>query len=258
MKRYTDLLALFLILLASCLFGPQAKAQLFYEGFDNSTGSNILGIGNYGSSWHAVMGVANNPVTDITSATSGNYFMINGGAGNPNASAGFLSGGSTATGSTTYYAAYTTLASSLTIPTGTAITWTMGNNVTGMGVRLLVQSSGNWYTTGGAWNSNTTAFSTDSAFASAATASITYTYTFATTGWRSVTLTPGENLVLEPQPGASTLPTNQITAIGFFMYESNGNITRLDSLTVVPEPSSFALLGLGAGALGLLRLRRKS
>ncbi len=256
MKRSPAPTALFCLLLASCLLATQVKAQLFYEGFDNNTGSNILGIGNYGSSWHAVMGMANNTITDITSATSGNYFMINSGTGNPNTSTGFLSGASTA-GSTTYYAVYTNLISSLTIPTGTALTWTMGNNTTAAGVRLLVQSGGNWYTTGGAWNSNTNAFSTDSAFSAATTASLTYTYTFATTGWRSVTLTPGENLVLEPQPGASTLPSNSITAIGFFMYGTNGNTFRLDSLTVVPEPASLALLGLGAGTLGLLRLRRK-
>lgn len=255
--KTSNLLALSVTLLVASLSIPQAKAQLFYEGFDRPATGGVETLPTYNSSWHAVKGVTSGLVTDITSATSGEYFGVSDANGNPNSTPGFLIGGSNA-GSTTYYAAYTTLASSLTIPTGTSITWTMGNNTTGAGVRILVQSGGNWYTTGGAWYQNTAAFSSDANFAAATTSSITYNYTFATTGWRAVTLTPGGNFTLEPQPGTSTLPSNQITAIGFFMYGTNGNVFRLDSLTVVPEPSSFVLLGLGMGALGLARLRRKS
>ncbi|MEO0435117.1 MAG: PEP-CTERM sorting domain-containing protein, partial [Cyanobacteria bacterium J06656_5] len=53
--------------------------------------------------------------------------------------------------------------------------------------------------------------------------------------------------------------TGDLTGIAGIAITSNGGGTvtgSLDSLQVIPEPSTFALLGLGAGALYLLRRRK--
>lgn len=257
MKRSTDIFALFLILLVFCLFGPQVKAQLFYEGFNNSTGGNIMGIGNFNSSWHAAIGASDLAVTDVTSATSDNYFLVSALAGNPGPSNGYLSAFISRGGAvTTFGAVYTTLASALTIPNGTSITWMMGNASTTQGVRILVQSGGNWYTTDGVWNANVSATNSGADF-TLKNSDVAFSYTFSKNGWRAISsLTPGDAFSLGPQGQNATLPSNEITAIGFFMYGNSGAF-RLDSLTIVPEPSSLALLGLSVGALGWRRLRRK-
>jgi hypothetical protein len=44
------------------------------------------------------------------------------------------------------------------------------------------------------------------------------------------------------------------TQLGFFSWASNGNLT----FTVIPEPSTYSMMGLGAlGLLGLMILRRR-
>lgn len=264
MKLLTHSLKLKFIALVTCLSaaGATAKAQVIYsEDFTRSNTGGNFAVNTLG--WNAYF---SGTASDISSSNT--QVAITPAAGNPNTTYGALYAAPSANNQ--IFAAVESLSTSLVIPTNGAgvITWTMGNGNTSSTVRILIQIGGNGTTNSGTWYASSTAFSSStsyasfSAFSSANTASVTQTLSFssAAASWMSFTLDPGTQMSLGSVL-TSDLSSNAVTGIGFFMANStSGQNFRLDTLTVVPEPSSAGLLAATGAALifGIFRRRSKA
>lgn len=249
--------AVALLLTLSC-----SHAQVIYqELFNNTAGSNqsesTIGWTSYWGSTGTII-TAEIDKTFIAPlggnpSTPNGYLALNNSSLLPNYANSFAIVGNFATG--------------LNV-SGSTITWTMGNNSTAMTARLLIQIGGDGTAGSGAWYasnqafSNSIVYSSQAAFASATTSSVTQTLAFSTAAadWRSFTLTPGTAMSLGSVLG-SNLSSSQITGIGLLVATPNSSIIgRFDTLTVtVPEPSTIAMFAGGlAFVLFGYRARRKA
>lgn len=231
-----------------------ASAQVLYqEDFARSNVGGNNAVSTVG--WNAYYTAS---ATDISAANT--LVAITPAAGNPNSTFGALFAAPTGTQN---FAMVEAFASPLAIPTNGSgqISWTMGNTNVSSTVRLLVQLNGTGTVGSGSWIASSATFSNGgyanfSAFSSASTPSVTFgmAFTQAKESWINFTLNPGTSMSIGSGL-LNNLTTNQITGIGFYAVSTSGNNVRLDTLTVVPEPSTAILAG--ATGLVLLVLRRR-
>lgn len=254
-------------LVVSALFAflgvmPGEAEPLFSETFDNTTAGS-LSVNSAG--WNVYRGAT---AVNIGTAVGVNNGATDGQAGigstsgNPTPPLGtlFISNGTAVQGLA--YSAVKTFTSSLTIPTISGlneISWTMGNTDVNSNVRILIQLGGDGSVGSGTWYASTQGFTNNgysaASFSSASTESVTFSLDFTTTAanWRSYTLLPDSTMSI----GAvltGALPSTAITGIGF--YAAPGYLqqsVRLDSLTIIPEPQTVALLVMGAAVFFLRR-----
>ncbi|MGD0651246.1 MAG: PEP-CTERM sorting domain-containing protein [Verrucomicrobiia bacterium] len=134
------------------------------------------------------------------------------------------------------------------------------------GFRIAVQIDGNWYASSQLLVqnnniANAAAFNTSGQ-------KLIFNWTTAASAWDSLSFTPGTTLALGGALG-SDLPADPITAFGLYSdpaVNTNGILgvatRRWDTYeidgTVIPEPSSVALVFIGLGALLGLRRSRKA
>jgi len=256
------------VLVVSALFtflgGMSGQADpLFSETFNNSGGSslsvNSAGWSIYRGSTAVDIGTAvgvNNGTTDGQAGIASTY-------SNPISPAGFLFVSNGNAVQSQLYSVVKTFTSSLTVPTITGlneISWTMGNTDANSIVRVLIQLGGDGSVGSGTWYASTSSFTNSgysaSSFGSASTDAVTFSLDFTTTAanWRSYTLNPSTGSMSIGAVLTGALPSTSITGIGF--YAAPGYLqqtVRLDSLTIVPEPQTVALLVMGAAVFFLRR-----
>ena len=138
-----------------------------------------------------------------------------------------------------------------------AFDWWYGTQSTNGQVRLAVEIGGNWYV-------GTDAFSSTTATATAQMETqgqrATEAFDTSAENWADFSFTQGSsfdvfNSVL---PRETALPSGDITAFGFYSYNPNdGGFegTSIDSVQVIPEPGTLALVAIALGCL--LFFRRK-
>ena len=130
------------------------------------------------------------------------------------------------------------------------------------GYRIAIQMDGNWYASDQLLLQNNN-IANAAAFASSGQKLV---LTWAGSVWDSLTFVPGTSLVLGGAVG--TLPSDPVTAFGLYSDPSVGTngiagvaSRRWDSFeidgSVIPEPSSVALVIMGLGALLGFRRSRK-
>jgi hypothetical protein len=234
------------------------QAQVFVEKFTNTTGTGTnTGTIGWSSYYGSTAIVHTNDTSTYIAQSNQDRVTLAYASSNPKTDAyGFLSFQVSSTSTTIGAAAVTTFSSGYYLTNGSSISWTMGNTTTTATVRLLVQVNGSWYASSTAY-SNATAISTALNFANATTSSVTYGVNFSTaaSNWMSFTLTSGSVMSLGSAL-TSDLTSNVITGIGFYaVSDAKNTVIRLDSLTVVPEPSTYALFVLSLGLL-FFRFRR--
>lgn len=255
LRRGIVLLGLGAILLGA---GPAWGQTLYSETFTNS-GASSKSVSAFNPSWHSYEGTA---ATDISSTSSGtnDYTAIT-------ATDAYGTGYLAVASATQNYSVVGAFASGFVVPTGSTISWTMGNSKTAATVRLVIQIGGDGSVGSGTWYASTSTFSNTTAVGSAmafetATSGVAFSLNFTTTAsaWQTLTLSPGSTMSLGSNP-TSNLASSTITGIGFYVNNQSSS-DRIDNLTVtaVPEPSASALLGLGALGLGglLFRERRRA
>ncbi len=233
-----------------------ATAQVLYQ--EDFTRSNVGGNNPVNTiGWNAYY------TANATDISAGNTLVaITPVAGNPNTSFGALFAAPTGSQN---FAMVETFASPLAVPIDGSgqISWTMGNTNVSSTVRLLIQLNGNGSVTSGSWIASIATFSnggysTFSSFSSAATQDVTFgmAFTQAKESWQNFTLNPGVEMSRGVNPLLNDLTATQITGIGFYVISTNGNNVRLDTLTVVPEPSTAILAGVSGLLFLALRRRR--
>lgn len=137
---------------------------------------------------------------------------------------------------------------SVSSPATTSVTWQMGNSTNSTTVRLVVQTAGSWYATQTGYS---TAATTLAQFQGTGGSATLVSVDFSTATWFSYDLTT----MVVGSTGVA-LPSNDLTGVGFHIFNSADNaVTRLDNLTLVPEPSA-ALFGTLAGLGFAIRRRR--
>lgn len=253
-------ICLTLLLFAS----PSLRAQMYVENFTNPAGtSSNTNTGAIGWSSYFATSTQATAITDFSLMTAvamnGNYACLTNTNGSPTGTGvGFLATVNSS-GPAGYYGVVHTFGSALTVANGTQISWIMGNSSTTATVRLLVQSGGNWYASAATFSNTTSNTITSAAtFYTTTTAANGYGLNFSTdaANWLSFTLDPANGKMQLGTAIGSNLTSNDITGIGFYT-SNNTTVVRLDNLTIIPEPTSFALFGLSIAVLGLnLRQRR--
>jgi len=252
MKNYKHPLRFLSIITVLSLTGlaflTSANAAVLYsQTFNNVTGNNTV-VGTVG--WAGYLG-AN--ATAAPNNGSVDTVMIANVAGNPSTDGNSFLFAQNPNTASQIFAATTTFASI----NPTTITWKQGNSDTAIQVRLMVQSGGNWYASSTAFtNASTYTAATFSSAGNAADVSKSFTFTTSASAWRSLTLTPGTSLILGSVIG-SNLSSSSITGVGFFVSEPSLNQkARLDTLEIVPEPTTIVMFGLGLA--GILCLRKRA
>ncbi len=226
-----------------------SAAVLYQQDFLNNTGVN-KGTGY--DNWNSYIGSGASVRTSDPGSGSVDSIALTYLAGNPSTSNGFLY-------AVNYQTANQIFAATATFSSiaPTTISWKQGNSATTVGVRLMIQSGGNWYATDQLFTNSSTY--TASTFSSSTSADVSKSFEFTTlaSAWRSVTLVSGSTLSLGSVL-STDLTSSQITGVGFYvqMPSATGSIVRLDTVTVVPEPKTSILIGLGL--IGLLFFRRRS
>lgn len=233
-------------LLSSAL--PVSAAPLYEEDFLNSTGANKA-TGYVG--WSSYIGSAASVRTNDPGSGSVDSIALTYLAGNPSTSNGFLY-------AVNYQTANQIFAATETFSSiaPTTISWKQGNSSTSVGVRLMIQSGGNWYATDQVFTNSSTYTASTFSSSSAADVSKSFEFTTLASAWRSVTLVSGSTLSLGSVL-SSDLTSTQITGVGFYvqMPSATSSIVRVDTVTIVPEPKTTVLIGLGL--IGLLFFRRR-
>lgn len=257
------------------------RAQQFISTFSTAPSGNTA-LSLYG--WQAYGGASTAATYSNTAVQSGGlgYTAVSGGTGTGNPNPGFMY----ANGGTDIpvFALVQTFGagSALTLNTGTAITFTMGNSNVNSYVSLMIQvggdgtaGSGTWYTTtnkffdGGLAHGGSTIGTTthdSSTFPTASTASVTYEFDYSATAsvWRTLTLTPGTSLSIGAIGSVTTNLPSTATITGFGFYVNPGGATnqtvRLDNIQIaaVPEPKGAAYLGFAGIGLALLAWRSRA
>jgi hypothetical protein len=140
---------------------------------------------------------------------------------------------------------------------GLAFDWYYGTQSTNGNVRLAVEIGGSWYLNTTDYSSTTSVASGDMQ-ANGSNANVVFDPTAA--NWSDFSFTPGSAFTVSDTvtPRVSDLPTGDITSFGFYSYNPNdGGFqgTSIDSVQVIPEPGTLALLGIALGALLIFRRR---
>lgn len=248
-----------LVLLAVILMSTPLQAQLYTENFNNTSGSNT---NSASVGWNSYFTTSATDFSNLSAASlSGtvDYVTISNADGNPMGVKGYLAFANNVTTTNASFASVKAFASGLDLANGYTISWTEGNNNSSAAVRLLLQIGGTGTVGSGTWVASTSTFTTSSAnlcvtaasFSAAVTANLTKTVTFSTDKalWSSFTLNPTSSMTLGSAL-TSDLSSSTITGIGFYLYDTTQSVVRLDSLQIVPEPTTYALVG--AAALFLL------
>ncbi|WAC20253.1 hypothetical protein OVA24_02515 [Luteolibacter sp. SL250] len=233
-----------LSLIVPCLLAAAscASATVVFP-FDNS-GGGYRAASSIGWNTYHLNGTT---VTDLTNtAPNGDTGSVNQiGIGNSNGVGGTLSYlFSISDGTNQRFAAV----ESVSLPATTSVTWQMGNNSNSTTVSLIVQSAGTWYATQSAYSTAVTSLAQFQGTGGSATP---ISVDFSTATWFSYDL----DTMVVGSTGVA-LPSGDLTGVGFHIFNAADNaVTRLDNLTIIPEPS-VALLGAFAG-LGLAVRRRR-
>lgn len=240
----------------AALLTTVASAQVLYqEDFERSNVGGNNAVNTLG--WNAYYTAS---ATDISAANT--LVAITPVAGNPNTTFGALFAAPTGSQN---FAMVETFASPLAVPIDGSgqISWTMGNTNLSSTVRLLIQLNGTGSVNSGSWIASIATFSNGgyasfSSFSSAATQDVTFgmAFTQAKESWQNFTLNPGVAMSRGVNPLSNDLTSTQITGIGFYALSTSGDNVRLDTLTVVPEPSTAILAGVTGLVLLALRRRR--
>ncbi|PAW75732.1 MAG: hypothetical protein B9S32_17470 [Verrucomicrobia bacterium Tous-C9LFEB] len=265
MKATTRFLALAPLFLAVLLLTSlPLPAQLYLQNFTNVNGSSSnTNSGSVGwSTYFATSTQSTSIVNQTTLSTfSGDYSAITNGLSNPSSAGyGFLAF-VTNNSTTGVFGSVTSLGSGISVANGTSINWVMGNNNTQSKIRLLVQVDGFWYASSTTFsNISTNTVSSAATFKDANIVTNTYGLNFSTTAanWTSFTLDPGNATMSLGTQMATDLTSNLLTGIGFYAVDTGTAVVRLDTLQIVPEPTTYALIGLGIAVLGLSLRHRAS
>ncbi|PAW78539.1 MAG: hypothetical protein B9S32_06345 [Verrucomicrobia bacterium Tous-C9LFEB] len=244
--------------LASGVFS--AQGALYSETFDNTSGANKTS-GQIG--WSAFVGSSALNLTNVAGVTNTDYVAVASAAGNPGTPNGFIFANNGATANQTFALVDTTLSSPVTLANGDSITWTMGNNSATATAQILIQIGGDGSVGSGSWYVSTATRTSSSlntaSFQSASESAVTATLTFSTSmsSWKEFTLSGGNSMAVGNTLLAD-LSSTTITGIGFYLVDTAGvgSSMRLDTLQIVPEPGSLALV-LAAGLASLLCARRR-
>jgi len=139
---------------------------------------------------------------------------------------------------------------------GLTFSWNQGNASTNIAYRVAIQIGGSWYASSQSF-ANTTAVGSVANFATQSEAK-SFAFSNLAASWLALDFTLGSELELGSAL-SSNLPTGNITGFGIYMASSSGATARMDTFTItaVPEPTTSAMLLLGAaGSLLISRKRR--
>ncbi len=222
-------------------------AQLPYnENFNNPGGNAAVSL----VGWNSYLGSLAEDYTNTAPGTGQNRIGLSNIPGNPAVPNGFLFAFNQQTLDLTFAATVT----GLTLDNPELFTWRMGN-AGAQEIRLLVQIDSNWYATDSVFT--TTPGFTAATFTSSAEIK-SFTFTTEASSWRDFTINPGVEMTLGSVRTIG-LPSAAVTGVGFYMNHvglPDPVTTRIDTLSIVPEPTSVALLTLGLGAM-VWRIRRR-
>ncbi|PAW75730.1 MAG: hypothetical protein B9S32_17460 [Verrucomicrobia bacterium Tous-C9LFEB] len=265
LRRWPYLSVLCLLLLTFLSLAPAAHAQLYSETFNNSGGSNLM---TATSSWYTYAGATATNLSNYMPATNTisntvDYAGISNANGNPKDTKGYLFFVNNATPAQTFGSVHT-FGTGLTLANGDSITWTMGNNKTTATVRLLLQIGGDGSIGSGTWvasnstKNNSTAYVTAASYSDAQTSDVTFSVNYSSTAsnWSAFTLDPTGGSMSLGSTLSSDLSSSTITGIGFYVVDSSASVVRIDTLQIIPEPTSIALLVFSFGTLLLGSGRR--
>lgn len=143
---------------------------------------------------------------------------------------------------------------SLSLGSASKFTWDMQQANSAGHVRILIQLGGSdWYV------SNTVVDPLVNATGVFSTPYSTYAselaFSLLASNWSTFTLSPETSMAVGSTLTAD-LPSSTITGIGFYLTNTSSSwsdVVRLDTVAVIPEPSTVALALLAAGAVFLMR-----
>jgi len=233
------------------------QGALYSETFDN-TGTGNKTAGQVG--WSAFVGGSATDLTNVAGVGGTDYVAIANAAGNPSAPNGFLFANNGATANQKFALVDTQLGSVVSMKNGDSITWAMGNNTTTATAQILIQIGGDGTVGSGAWYVSTTTKSSavynTGNFNTAPTT--TLTFSTAKTEWSEFSLVSGSGMAIGNALTSDLSSTTTITGIGFYLVDIAGasNSMRLDTLQVIPEPGSMALV-LAGGVVSMMFARRR-
>lgn len=233
------------------------QGAIYTETFDNTTAGNYK-AGQVG--WSAFVGSAATDLTNVAGVGGTDYVAVANAAGNPSSPNGFIFANNGATANQKFALVDTQLGSVVSLTNGDSITWAMGNNSTTATAQILIQIGGDGTVGSGSWYVSTTtktsASYTTGTFPTAPTT--TLTFSTAMTEWKEFSLVSGTSMAVGNALTADLSSTTTITGIGFYLVDiaSSGNSMRLDTLQVIPEPASLALV-LAGGAFSVMFARRR-
>lgn len=233
------------------------QGAIYTETFDNTTTGNYK-AGQVG--WSAFVGSSATDLTNVAGVGGTDYVAVANAAGNPSAPNGFLFANNGATANQKFALVDTQLGSVVSLTNGDSITWAMGNNTTTATAQILIQIGGDGTVGSGSWYVSTTTKSSavynTGNFNTAPTT--TLTFSTAMTEWKEFSLVSGASMAIGNALTSDLSSTTTITGIGFYLEDiaPAANSMRLDTLQVIPEPASLALV-LAGGVFSVMFARRR-